>query len=724
VLNWRDELANGTVDLLALELRRGAEYLGSVRLPPDSTDFILEQVGSTEAEIRTAVERYLKGYKYSSTQVNLPEDAAEVVRQLGQRIDPADLTKDGREDTPHVTVRYGLWDESPANAIPLIQSAGVLRYTLGDITLFENDEFDVLKISVDSPDLTALNEKLKALDHTDTYPGYHPHVTIAYLKPGTGKKYVPAPHALWGKTFTSNVVLFSSRTGDKTLVSTTGELLKVAIGNGNNQYKQDRPTKTSKGEAILHAIIDSGVGSDYVHALYDDDPADTFAYLGIEGIRDADVEYAKAEVKQRSQSVLRQQFGEEFTAYRGRTGREGKGSTVSLTLKKTTAIGHATKWGSKPGGLVDTLIVRTADVLAYSEAIGKGTFAEEEIIVPSEKLKTLAAELNPLHRAADDHLEPLYDLLAGAFKRAQKRLSLSEIESVLKLRTAIGNGNNQYRQDRPTKGDKPASRATLAKLTNGADDLTLEENKALMREFVETYKEDPDMRGAADVVAQYSQLDQPTGLFTRAVVAAAAEGKTPEEILASPKVQKLLAAANEHRSEKLGEAEVRTLAAGSAGYHNLLREVEPTDTKVYRGVARLPKGEAGEEFELRGPTAFSHQLDAAMTYSTGGLIEVLPGAKMLPVQALSNIREAAADPNYAEHATLPAFYGRKDKSVHPRGSGWGFAIDFDSDRELNSSGRFKIVERTDKRILFRDGKSGRERLKTVKILRIQQVGVF
>jgi 2'-5' RNA ligase len=565
VLHWRDELANSTVDLLALELRRGAEYLGSVRLPPDSTDFILEQVGSTEAEIRTAVERYLKGYKYSSTQVNLPDDAAELVRQIGRRIDPADLTKDGCEDTPHVTVRYGLWDGSPANAIPLIQSAGSLKYTLGDITLFENDEFDVLKISVDSPDLTALNEKLKALDHTDTYPGYHPHVTIAYLKPGMGKKYVPAPHALWGKTFISNVVLFSSRTGEQTLVSTVGEL----------------------------------------------------------------------------------------------------------------------------------------------------------ILAPRA-----AAELNPLHRAADDHLEPLYDLLAGAFKRAQKRLSLSEIESVLKLRTAIGNGNNQYRQDRPTKGDKPASRATLAKLTNGADDLTLEENKALMREFVETYKEDPDMRGAADVVAQYSQLDQPTGLFTRAVVAAAAEGKTPEEILASPKVQKLLAAANEHRSEKLGEAEVRTLAAGSAGYHNLLREVEPTDTKVYRGVARLPKGEAGEEFELRGPTAFSHQLDAAMTYSTGGLIEVLPGAKMLPVQALSNIREAAADPNYAEHATLPAFYGRKDNSVHPRGPGWGFAIDFDSDRELNSSGRFKIVERTDKRILFRDGKSGRERLKTVKILRIQQVGVF
>ena len=41
-------------------------------------------------------------------------------------------------------------------------------------------------------------------------------------------------------------------------------------------------------------------------------------------------------------------------------------------------------------GRVEQFRVKTSDVLSYSEAIGRGTFAEEEIIVPRSVLKDLS----------------------------------------------------------------------------------------------------------------------------------------------------------------------------------------------------------------------------------------------------------------------------------------------------------------------------------------------
>jgi GNAT superfamily N-acetyltransferase len=48
---------------------------------------------------------------------------------------------------------------------------------------------DVLKVTVVGWKLHDLNRKLKAVEHTDTFPEYRPHMTVAYLKPGTGHKY-------------------------------------------------------------------------------------------------------------------------------------------------------------------------------------------------------------------------------------------------------------------------------------------------------------------------------------------------------------------------------------------------------------------------------------------------------------------------------------------------------------------------------------------------------
>lgn len=276
------------------------------------------------------------------------------------------------------------------------------------------------------------------------------------------------------------------------------------------------------------------------------------------------------------------------------------------------------------------------------------------------------------------------------------------------------------------------------------DKLSLEENRAMMRGMVKQYREDPNFRGAADVVSEYARMSQNEGLATRAIVERALKGKTAEQILADPKVQKLIGNINQYlnaESQVDSVAYVKFLAAAAPGYYATVRDAQPTVDVVYRGAARAPKGviERSEgplgdprvsggsvkEFELQGPTAFTHSRDVALTYSSGVLFEVVPGAKMLPVTAMSNARGAAEAGGEVEKlATVPVFYNRSDNAVHPKGPGYGFALDYDTDRELSSAGRFKVLEVVEKRIPFRDVKSGKERVKSVKIVRIQHVGVF
>ena len=47
----------------------------------------------------------------------------------------------------------------------------------------------MLKFDVEGPELAETNKELKEFPYTSDYPDYHPHLTIGYLKPGTGKKY-------------------------------------------------------------------------------------------------------------------------------------------------------------------------------------------------------------------------------------------------------------------------------------------------------------------------------------------------------------------------------------------------------------------------------------------------------------------------------------------------------------------------------------------------------
>ena len=99
----------------------------------------------------------------------------------------------GTENNPHVTVLYGLHKEVQEKDIrEILIKSGIktINIETDGISIFENDEFDVVKIGVISEELTFLNKEISKLPHTTDYPDYKPHMTISYVNPKCGNKYI------------------------------------------------------------------------------------------------------------------------------------------------------------------------------------------------------------------------------------------------------------------------------------------------------------------------------------------------------------------------------------------------------------------------------------------------------------------------------------------------------------------------------------------------------
>ena len=92
-------------------------------------------------------------YDYQSTQIDFPEDLADSIKEFGKRIseedlfiDPKDPTK-GRESDIHVSILYGLDNNVTADQVSdAVEGTAPITLTLGRMTAFENEEYDVLKI--------------------------------------------------------------------------------------------------------------------------------------------------------------------------------------------------------------------------------------------------------------------------------------------------------------------------------------------------------------------------------------------------------------------------------------------------------------------------------------------------------------------------------------------------------------------------------------------------
>lgn len=98
----------------------------------------------------------------------------------------------GKEEEPHITILYGLHSEVPFKNIKEITDKfdkDEVTFEVKGVDYFDSPDYDVLKLNIESEDLNKLNSEACNHPYTNEYNEYNPHMTIAYLKKGRGKKY-------------------------------------------------------------------------------------------------------------------------------------------------------------------------------------------------------------------------------------------------------------------------------------------------------------------------------------------------------------------------------------------------------------------------------------------------------------------------------------------------------------------------------------------------------
>lgn len=162
-----------------------------------------------------------KTYDYSSTQIDLNEELAQSFLERGTSlVSKKDLTGDGFEDNPHVTVLYGIHDLDPTpQIIDIIETYPKFSITLGNISLFKEETYDVVKVDVDCSDLFALrNAFMNNCYFTSTFPEYIPHMTVAFVKPDSCDHLIDNP-SFKGLTAIAEDVVYSCKDGKKRIIS-------------------------------------------------------------------------------------------------------------------------------------------------------------------------------------------------------------------------------------------------------------------------------------------------------------------------------------------------------------------------------------------------------------------------------------------------------------------------------------------------------------------------
>lgn len=155
-------------------------------------------------------------FSLQSTQVQADADTAARVQTMQRVFAPEDLHEEGIETDPHVTVFYGLDGVSPQQVQAIAGRFQPFDVAFGRTSLFENEEFDVVKVDAESPQLRELHAQLRKLPNQNDREVYQPHLTLAYVKKGMGSKYLIDP--LNGRSMRVRYVVFSDEEGRKTVI--------------------------------------------------------------------------------------------------------------------------------------------------------------------------------------------------------------------------------------------------------------------------------------------------------------------------------------------------------------------------------------------------------------------------------------------------------------------------------------------------------------------------
>ena len=175
-------------------------------------------------------------------------DLTSVPEWAKANLNPDSLTADGIEFEPHVTVLYGWLPSVDLTKLSeYLRTVGPVPMKLGKLEKFENPEngYDVIKFAVESPALIELNKNLREKFAPDIapsdFPEFHPHLTVAYVKPGT-----PVPEASLGTEMVSSSLQYSPAENKDTSGRTVMPLIeKLANRKSSARKKKQKEAATA-----------------------------------------------------------------------------------------------------------------------------------------------------------------------------------------------------------------------------------------------------------------------------------------------------------------------------------------------------------------------------------------------------------------------------------------------------------------------------------------------
>lgn len=214
-------------------------------------------------------------HDHTNTQVNIGGVEASKIRNFASRIPDSELYTEekndsyGRENEPHITVKYGLKTNDPSDVKKIVSNHPPIKAKMGKVSIFENGKYDVVKVEIDSPDLHALNKKIEdeaeiSLPKNETFD-YSPHATIAYVKPGEGRKYIGDKFFEGGEA-TFDEITVSTRDGRQHQIKLNGKPIHNAPSAPESSAPQGvtfspgQPVtwQTKKGETLSGTLVKQG----------------------------------------------------------------------------------------------------------------------------------------------------------------------------------------------------------------------------------------------------------------------------------------------------------------------------------------------------------------------------------------------------------------------------------------------------------------------------------
>ena len=120
--------------------------------------------------------------------VRLPQSHSNKIKDWGRDNIPNSILSQeegkGRESDTHITVIYGVCDNSVEAVKDIAKNYKSIKVKLGKVTYFKKSpDFDVVKIEIISEDLRRIHEDIKRrLDVDESFDKYQHHCTIAYVQ--------------------------------------------------------------------------------------------------------------------------------------------------------------------------------------------------------------------------------------------------------------------------------------------------------------------------------------------------------------------------------------------------------------------------------------------------------------------------------------------------------------------------------------------------------------